>query len=135
MPPHLHPRSVMTTSLFTTTLAISFLVVGLPHIMPCPVDPRQRTDGPMEMVVVDENGRRRRLRRKIPVKAEEPLPSPETEEMSEQEAEVMRARGRECPLPKPGGIIGQVLGFKNEDRTRPVIKVEPARPRAPRTQE
>jgi len=125
----------MTTSLFTTTLAISFLVVGLPHIMPCPVDPRQRADGPMEMVVVDENGRRRRLRRKMNLEAEEPILSPETEEMSEDEIEAMQTRGRECPVPKPGAIIGQVLGLKNEGRIQPVIEVEAARPRVARSQE
>ena len=36
MPPHLHPRSRMTSSLFATTVVASFLVVGLPHILPCP---------------------------------------------------------------------------------------------------
>jgi cytochrome c oxidase assembly factor 2 len=28
-----------------------------------------------------------------------------------------RAR-RECPVPKPGGIVGQILGFKNEQSIR-----------------
>lgn len=26
---------------------------------------------------------------------------------------------RECPVPKPGGIVGQIMGFKNEERPRP----------------
>jgi cytochrome c oxidase assembly factor 2 len=26
---------------------------------------------------------------------------------------------RECPIPKPGGIVGQMMGFKNEERLRP----------------
>merc|ERR1711981_1183111 len=44
MPPALHPRSSMTLSLFTSTLAISFLVVGLPHLIPCPVQPQAYAD-------------------------------------------------------------------------------------------
>lgn len=36
MPPVLHPKSLSTASLFTTTAAIAFLVVGAPHILPCP---------------------------------------------------------------------------------------------------
>jgi len=30
----------------------------------------------------------------------------------EEEAERMAKVGRECPVPKPGGIIGELLGFK-----------------------
>ena len=36
MPPALHPRSAATTSLFTGTLLVSFAVVALPHLFPCP---------------------------------------------------------------------------------------------------
>lgn len=31
----------------------------------------------------------------------------------EEEAERMAKVGRECPVPKPGGIIGEILGFRN----------------------
>ncbi|KAK6350294.1 hypothetical protein TWF696_006525 [Orbilia brochopaga] len=42
MPPfRIHPpRSVLTTSIFSTTAVISFLVVAAPHILPCPADAR-----------------------------------------------------------------------------------------------
>jgi cytochrome c oxidase assembly factor 2 len=38
-----------------------------------------------------------------------------------------RARRRECPVPKPGGLVGQILGLrKDEDgNIPPVVKVEP----------
>ncbi|KAK3294870.1 uncharacterized protein B0H64DRAFT_443904 [Chaetomium fimeti] len=44
-PPHLHPRSRMTSSLFATTVLASFLVVALPHILPCPAPRRAYADG------------------------------------------------------------------------------------------
>lgn len=28
-------------------------------------------------------------------------------------------RDRECPIPKPGGLLGQVMGFKEEDKEEP----------------
>ncbi|KAH8728587.1 hypothetical protein GQ44DRAFT_674905 [Phaeosphaeriaceae sp. PMI808] len=85
MPPHLHPRSRMTTSLFTTTLMISFLVVAAPHLLPCPVDPRTFADS------ADPTSEARRARRREKL-----------------------APKRECPVPKPGGLMGQVLGWKED---------------------
>ena len=38
----------------------------------------------------------------------------------EEEAKRLEKIGRECPVPKPGGIIGQVLGF-NADKDREQI--------------
>ena len=46
-PPHLHPRSRTTSSLFATTLVLSFFVVGLPHILPCPAPRTVLADGDM----------------------------------------------------------------------------------------
>ena len=42
-----------------------------------------------------------------------------------------RTRRRECPVPKPGGLVGQILGIrKDEDGSiSPVVKVEPIRRR------
>lgn len=34
----------------------------------------------------------------------------------EAEAESMAKLGRECPVPKPGGVLGEWLGFTNRDR-------------------
>ena len=44
MPPHLHPRSSATTTLFASTLAASFIIVGIPHIFPCPAPRRSYLD-------------------------------------------------------------------------------------------
>lgn len=106
MPPHLHPRSRTTSSLFATAVAASFLVVGLPHVLPCPVPRAKYADGE---VVVDGRGRRRRWRSTEAPEAaadgvvrfggpsgDEPAPA---------------TRRRECPVPKPGGFLGEWLGF------------------------
>ncbi len=44
--------------------------------------------------------------------------------ISEEEKAMMRRKAHECPVPKPPGIIGRVLGFKDEDSGD-----EPSRPR------
>ncbi|KAK6600356.1 hypothetical protein H4I96_07682 [Botrytis cinerea] len=61
MPPHLHPRSRFTSSLFAGTLFASFFVVALPHVLPCPA--------PRVVYADDGSGsqRPRRRRRKCPV--------------------------------------------------------------------
>ncbi|MCJ1314237.1 hypothetical protein MMC25_007917 [Agyrium rufum] len=61
MPSPLHPRSRQTSSLFATTLLVSFLVVTMPHLLPCPA-PR--------VEFADEDGRKRR--RKVAMTAETP---------------------------------------------------------------
>jgi cytochrome c oxidase assembly factor 2 len=88
MPPHLHPHSRLTTSLFTTTLVASFLVVGMPHIIPCPAPRTDFAEGEM-------NGEKRRRRKGIVKGAPE--------------------KRRECPEPKPKGLVGEVLGFTSKD--------------------
>ncbi|OCK83436.1 hypothetical protein K432DRAFT_322312 [Lepidopterella palustris CBS 459.81] len=136
MPPALHPRSRMTTSLFTTTLFISFLVVGTPHILPCPVNPRLLADSADPDALSTRPKRRRRK-----CQADEngnPIPATvkanTTDEASDVEgifSSEERRKRRECPVPKPGGLVGQILGFKKEDGggMPPVIKVEPIRRR------
>ncbi len=45
----------------------------------------------------------------------------------DEERKELATKARECPVPKPGGIIGEVLGFgKREirDATRPEVRVE-----------
>ncbi|KUJ16205.1 uncharacterized protein LY89DRAFT_545105, partial [Mollisia scopiformis] len=102
MPPHLHPRSRLTSSLFATTLFASFFVVALPHALPCPA-PRvaYADDG------TPQNGKRRR-RRKCSEKEE----SGDEVEAGGEEHRVRKSK-RECPVPKPGGIVGKILGFKS----------------------
>jgi cytochrome c oxidase assembly factor 2 len=135
MPPHLHPRSRMTSSLFATTVAASFLVVGLPHLLPCPAPRVAYADA------AGPDGNRRRARRRSPqdtaqVKdgiaqfddAVDPGSKSTTlagagSENERKEASTVTTnstapRGkRECPVPKPGGVIGELMGFKKEEKT------------------
>ncbi|KAG6109745.1 hypothetical protein E4U14_003118 [Claviceps sp. LM454 group G7] len=112
MPPHLHPRSRMTSSLFATTVAASFFVVALPHLLPCPVPRTKYADGE---VVVDENGRRRRWRRRD-VTPESRDGIVQFNQSTDESVESMpRQSKRECPVPKPGGILGEWLGFHKTD--------------------
>ncbi|GAB7365511.1 hypothetical protein MBLNU230_g6584t1 [Neophaeotheca triangularis] len=122
MPPHLHPRSRATGTLFTSTLAISFLVVAAPHFLPsCPVDRRQFAD-----TIVDGNGtpiKRRRRKQPQPLPEESPICEQNgagfgtgseipSEEVVLSESDLKK---RECPVPKPGGLVGQVLGFRRQE--------------------
>ncbi|KAK1759418.1 hypothetical protein QBC47DRAFT_105855 [Echria macrotheca] len=112
-PPHLHPRSRMTSSLFATTLIASFFVVALPHVLPCPAPRAVYADGEMP------DGTKRRRRRR----PENPEPSDgivEFNSTSESDAENMAQAGqskRECPVPKPTGRIGELLGFTKSPGT------------------
>ncbi|KAI0401814.1 hypothetical protein F4802DRAFT_396939 [Xylaria palmicola] len=127
MPPHLHPRSRMTSSLFATTLVASFVVVGLPHILPCPAPRVAYADA------ASPDGSRRRARRRSPQqttevkdgiaqfdgvgKSSSSSSSGGGSDSGELSTEISTApRGkRECPVPKPGGVIGGLIGFKNSD--------------------
>ncbi|KAI9679223.1 MAG: hypothetical protein M1817_005242 [Caeruleum heppii] len=132
MPPHLHPRSRTTSTLFTTTLLFSFLIVGVPHLLPCPAPRREYADGPIDDVDDDEDPsqsrRRPRRRRRRPVRTQG-IPSPLNQDAgSEREDGTGRIHGgedeayrigekkRECPVPKPGGRIGELLGFRETAR-------------------
>ncbi|KAH9909102.1 hypothetical protein F4778DRAFT_213073 [Xylariomycetidae sp. FL2044] len=171
MPPHLHPRSRTTSTLFATTVAASFLVVGLPHILPCPA-PRVRYADSHSHVVTETltrpDGttvtRRRRVKKKnnqdessssssccgaevqdgmaqfpatTTVATTASRGGSESEEGEEDETRGKKAvvvtttrsrrltgdgttddddataktERRECPVPKPGGIVGELMGF------------------------
>ena len=103
----------MTTSLFTTTLMFSFLVVATPHLLPCPVDPRTLADSPNPDALSGEPRRRRRAR--IPREGDETPKATDADEWATPK--------RECPVPKPGGLIGQVLGLRKgaDDAEKPSI--------------
>jgi cytochrome c oxidase assembly factor 2 len=111
MPPVLHPRSRTTLSLFTSTLVLSFAVVALPHVIPCPVPHRRRIYAEGETPGV-EGGRKRRRKAN----------ACGTDGQLEVES------GRECPIPKPSGLVGQILGFKAQEGESngqtPTVKVE-----------
>lgn len=131
MTPHLHPRSRLTTSLFGTTLLVSFLVVGMPHIVPCPAPRVKFADSDFEVM---EDGRRRRRRRtteaQIDEKSEVDRGKQMPLHMAEEEKAMMRKKAHECPVPKPPEVIGRVLGFKGEDsgerQSRPGIVTQKA---------
>lgn len=115
MPPHLHPRSRMTTSLFTTTLMVSFLVVAAPHLIPCPVDPRTLADS------ADPTAQHR-LRRRLWRRESSDSLDGETcntvlseERRRQTQIEDKLSARRECPVPKPRGLIGTVLGVGEEE--------------------
>jgi cytochrome c oxidase assembly factor 2 len=123
MPSHLHPRSRYTTSLFTTTLLISFLVVSMPHIFPCPVPHTQFSDGE-----VGKDGRPKRRQRKVDIEKDANTRVREAREdgmMAAEETNLLKRRAHECPVPKPGGLIGQVLGFREEER-KSKVRIEVA---------
>lgn len=132
MPPHLHPRSRSTTGLFAGTLLASLLVVGIPHVFPCP-SPR-RTFADSEMIITADGQQvpriRRRRRKDVEMGADAPVPDHPTpsgamdEEVStfflmEEEAEKLAQVGHECPVPKPKGVLGQLLGFRNAPSQQP----------------
>jgi len=99
------------------------MVVGLPHILPCPAPRVAFAD---DEVMIGEDGRRmRRRRRCIPTNSSAPLPPEkpatstglEKEEDSEDELVSIqelkeKMMKRECPIPKPSGKVGEMLGFK-----------------------
>ncbi|EME89220.1 uncharacterized protein MYCFIDRAFT_103452, partial [Pseudocercospora fijiensis CIRAD86] len=103
---YLHPRSRTTGTLFTTTLAISFAVVALPHLLPCPVDRRQFADS-------YETPDGRIVRRKKRRCAQDPAEGTENVESTSDGLADARPQ-RECPVPKPGGIVGQIMGFTKD---------------------
>ncbi|EEQ90072.1 hypothetical protein RJZ56_007913 [Blastomyces dermatitidis] len=149
MPPHLHPRSRSTVSLFTLTLMSSLVIVGIPHLFPCPVPRHAYADSEMIMSA-DGQQKMVRKRRRKPVEAQ---PAGESDVNStminttpprtmkpgyssrrqqeglldddivkfrqmEEEARNLQNVKRECPVPKPGGMVGELLGFKNQDQGR-----------------
>lgn len=98
---------------------ISFLVVATPHLLPCPVDPRTLADSSDPEAFSGD--RRRRRRRRVPSDSE-------NSEVSVEDATAMPRRP--CPVPKPGGLIGQVLGVKKESTDEyPSVTVEVSKAR------
>ncbi|KIY03946.1 uncharacterized protein Z520_00638 [Fonsecaea multimorphosa CBS 102226] len=161
MPPHLHPRSTATSTLFAGTLLASFIVVGIPHVFPCP---RPRTgyaaDAGRATVELDEDGnpvvRRGQARRledkpstgKTPAEVAQekelpqskaPQPQPRTKGLTaskaldeeaalfrelQAEAEALETQARsarECPVPKPRGWVGRMLGFEEQQGRKEVV--------------
>ncbi|CAK7198532.1 hypothetical protein SEUCBS139899_001195 [Sporothrix eucalyptigena] len=156
-PPHLHPRSRMTSSLFATTVFASFFVVVLPHVLPCPAPRVALADGHMAEVAADGTIQRRRRRRRPQdevMAGPAPVPASSTPAQVERDADGMARfamvagdsrrtvdesdsprRTAQCPVPKPGGIVGELLGFKSsggsDTTTRPQAPQEQQLPHTP----
>ncbi|KAI9649555.1 hypothetical protein NHQ30_002135 [Ciborinia camelliae] len=143
MPPHLHPRSKFTSSLFAGTLFASFFIVALPHVLPCPAPrvayaddgsgsqrPRRRRRKCPVDEVGEQEGEQEQGRRELKIAGgeregkgqykdfnekmrKEMDSSPELEEDVEEIEGGRKPAKRECPVPKPGGIVGGILGFKS----------------------
>ena len=112
-------------SLFAGTLLASFVVVGLPHLFPCPAPRRTFADSEMMVTAdgqqVQRTRRRRRKDENIPDQSgNSPNQNPPTDEevstflQLEEEAHQLSHARRECPVPKPGGKLGEMLGFKSQ---------------------
>ena len=67
-----------------------------------------------------EDGRRRRRRRTTDAPIDESFGAEREAQtslyISEKEKDRMRKKAHECPVPKPPGVIGRILGFNVEDR-------------------
>ena len=78
--------------------------------------------------------RRRRKRKQI---SDETVSEAETAEAYDAlMAETKKTR--ECPVPKPGGLLGQVMGFKESEIQKPpqvIVERVQARRTAPKQQE
>ena len=89
----------------------------MPHIIPCPAPRTQFAE-----YEITEDGRQRR-RRKPSTKGSDTGNDTEIQSQAattvqttaEQEQEVLRKKAHECPVPKPGGRIGEMLGFPKKD--------------------
>jgi cytochrome c oxidase assembly factor 2 len=106
----------MTSSLFATTVLASFFVVALPHFLPCPAPRRVYADGEMP----DPNARRRRRRKpENDAITEDAIVEFRPGEGDENKTKNKSTSKRECPVPKPGGMLGEWLGFhkQNDDNT------------------
>lgn len=90
----------------------------MPHIVPCPAPRTQFAEGE-----VTPDGKQRR-RRKPRVDITESGNPPDQQQMDTrqglsmkvEEHDALRRKAHECPVPKPGGRIGALLGFSKEEQ-------------------
>jgi len=98
----------MTSSLFATTVFASFFVVALPHILPCPAPRVKYADGEMP----PDGKRRRRRKPDITETPQGKIVDFGSSSNTEDEGLTSTRTKRECPVPKPGGAVGELLGFR-----------------------
>lgn len=99
--------------MFTTTLLASFLVVGMPHILPCPAEHRVYADGEMPV----KRKRKGRTHPKSDTDGSNPSAMSIRNEEAVWDSSMAERRRRECPVPKPGGLIGEILGFAGREKS------------------
>jgi hypothetical protein len=154
MPPHLHPRSTATSTLFAGTLLASFVVVAIPHVFPCP---RPRTGAAADIgaaeIIYDAAGKpvQRIVRKSIDGagvekgkdgkrvivgegKAEATKLEQEAALFREMQAEAAmlekrNAAARECPVPKPRTLLERLMSFSGsagtfDDQEKQKLKTE-----------
>ena len=127
MPPHLHPRSTATSTLFVGTLVASFAVVAIPHLFPCPRPRKVYADHERQVDIDGKPLKKRRRSEAIRKDGEPPQFHPSTAKASDleeeaalfrqfqAEAKILEKEGHQCPVPKPTGVLGRLLGFEDED--------------------
>jgi cytochrome c oxidase assembly factor 2 len=98
----------MTSSLFATTVFASFFVVALPHLLPCPAPRVKHADGDMS----PDGKRRRRRKPEITETPEGNIVDFASSSSTEEDGPCAAKSKRECPVPKPGGAVGELLGFR-----------------------
>lgn len=109
----------MTSTLFATTVVASFFVVGLPHVLPCPAPRVAFADSE----TAEGGVAPKRRRRKRPAPGPEPTVDsngiiqfqPTGSGSKEDGMELSAGSKRECPVPKPKGVIGNLLGFTKKE--------------------
>jgi len=86
----------------------------MPHILPCPAPRIEYAD-----VGMTEDGRRRRRRRQPTSDENFDVREEKSGTVGTADEEALLARkAHHCPVPKPTGLIGQVLGFGSDKRDR-----------------
>lgn len=101
----------MTSSLFATAVAASFFVVAVPHMLPCPAPRVKYADSE-----VAPDGTRRRRRRAESTEVKDGIAQFETGTEGFENLPNTKAK-RECPLPRPGGVIGNLMGFNKDQES------------------
>ncbi|KAK0735805.1 hypothetical protein B0T21DRAFT_368567, partial [Apiosordaria backusii] len=104
----------------------SFFVVALPHILPCPAPRKTLADGELDPSSSPQK-RKRRPKQQSEIVGEDgvarfnnvTVTTPEQQEelqrvRRERRAERAERGKRECPVPKPGGVLGEWLGFHKD---------------------
>lgn len=84
----------------------------MPHILPCPAPRVAFADAEMS-----KDGRRRRIRRTSGDAENEEASEKEVPEITE-DREMLAQRAHGCPVPKPSGVVGEVLGFAKGSKER-----------------